>query len=128
MAPEASTERVVIEMCDTGSVRVWPTASGASRYVLVAGVVSMSFVFVGDQMGTPVSEERRIITPVTAAEPAANVSKYGPNVARTSTKNEVAASRRRTMRRTFAEPAGARQERRDACTSRPARPWPARRP
>ena len=90
-------------MCETGSVSVWPTVSGASVYVLVLGVVSTSLVFVGDQIGTPVSVESRIMTPVTAADVGPNVSKYGPD--RRPDVDEERGRRRpvvRTMRRTLA--------------------------
>src|SRR3954454_9747721 len=73
--PPELTDIAVIEIFDTGSVIVRPTPSGASLRSLVAGVVSRRSVACGFVVGLAVPSPRRIVTPVVAADPAANRSK-----------------------------------------------------
>src|ERR1700712_5111786 len=63
-APSGETESVVIETPYVPSLYVWPTASGASAKLGVAGVVSISQLLEG--CGIALEFAYRIETPLTA--------------------------------------------------------------
>ena len=70
---DEDVDNVVNEIVETGSVIVRPTSSGASLRSVVLGVVSSSSVACGVRVGVADPLPIRIVTPLTAGEPAAKV-------------------------------------------------------
>jgi hypothetical protein len=87
VAPDAVTEVVVTVTFEAGSVKLPPRTRAASLKVVVAGVVSTSFVWV-----RAVSGPMRIVTPSVTFEPELNDSKT-PKVRRDSRYTKVPSPR-----------------------------------